>query len=773
MPPYGLYPIPSQHLYKKSPANVRPRYNTMAFQEPADEAGTAKVVVMEAAQVVNNIAGGERKDKVKDDKKGRKKYSLGVDETLATRVTPVPVPTYTRNSANVKKSKKKSSLGVNEMPITPVPVPTSAAASADVKKSEKKDKDGNDVHASKKKRKRESEIHVLSPSMVHNGHGGGSLIAGTDRLQNLKSSHGGLGTGFDQRQVVSDPTEKHSTKKIKSKRKSKGCDASDMQAHEQAKVAIEASQDEAIEKKELKKEQNEKKRVSTQVPGISFHSTPPVQEEMTTSVSPYVTTLRKTPRKTPIPLPQKSYTRTIDAHGSPHRRSDAGRDNTEVIMAETHPSRLSLQVPSTKTTPIPFNLPRPTGASSGHNNAQKAPNILPSPPVVQGNELLSCEASESFSRLGGDIEEPNFHPLLTSSSLARYTQPLSDEPKPHPLRRSGSMSSASSMSIEDAFARASTPSPHSSAEINPFFTPSSSKKSRHKTPFDAAMSALRATIDFSAELSHLSRHLHIRAANDAAGALPCLTKATGCTIKQEAAIALMHSDPSLTHLHASDSAQVNFASCVSSAQTAESFLHRAVLAHVPVPVGILEGIYTLYCPKYTATHIDKYGFGHRTLTISRPSGFNSNMYTARLHIPPRSTTFSICAFEGPAHASFREIELSTTVEGYVMRLVVLGNGYVVLRVDLNLLLQGKALDFGSTEDGVGMEFLGVRERDVEGRGKVEWGAMWESVMRQRKRDEKVGEEVEERKEVLKKKRGRPSKVELARRAKEKEKEGLV
>jgi hypothetical protein len=745
MPPYGLYPIPSQHLYKKAPANVRPRYNTMAFQEPADESVTAKDVVMEAAQIVNNIAGGECKDKTKDDKKGRKKSSLGVDETRATRVTPVPVPTSTKNSADVEKSKKK-----------------------------KKDKDGGDAHASKKKRKRDSEIQELSPSVMHNGYGGGGLVAGTDRLQNLEPSHGSLGMSFDQRHVVSDPTEKPSTKKIKSKRKSKGGDAPDVQAHEQAKAAIETSRDEAIEKKKGKKEKNEKKRASTQAPDILFHSTLPVQEDMTASVSPCVTTPRKTPRKTPIPLPQKSYTRTIDAHGSPHRQSDAGRNITEVLTAETPPSRLSPQVHNTRKTPIPFSLPRSIGASSGHNEAQKAPTIFLSPPVAQGNELLSFEASESFSRLGKDIEEPNPHPSFTSSNLLRYTQPLSDEPKPCSLRRSGSMSSASSMSIKDAFAHTSRPSPHSSAEINPFFTPSSSKKVRHETPFDAAMSALRTTVDFPAELSHLSRHLHIRAANEAAGPLPCLTKATGCTLKQEAAITLMHSDPSLTQLHSSDSEQVNFASCVSSAQTAESFLHHAVLAHVPVPIGTLEGIYTLYCPKYAATHIDKYGFGHRTLTISRPSGFNSNTYTARLHIPPRSTTYSIRAFEGPAHASFREIELVTAVEGYVVRLVVLGNGYIILRVDLSLLLRGKALDFGSAaEEGVGMEFLGVRERDVQGRGKVEWGALWENVMRQRKRDAKVVEEVEERKEEVKKKRGRPSNVELARRAKEKEKESLV
>jgi hypothetical protein len=722
MPPYGLYRIPTQHLYSSSSSTMRPRYNTLDFLEEAEpESDPAKSMVMEAAQIVNNITEKERKGKSKDDK---------------------------------KKRKNKSSLGADEMPATPVLVPASAATSAEVKKSKKKkrEKDGDDAHASKKKRKRDSEIQASSPSLMHDGHGNGSSVVGSDMLQNAESSMGSIGTILNQRHAGSDSTEKPSTKKIKSKRKSEGADA--MQAKDgHAPPVIETPQDEDTKKK---KNEKERSRESMQTSEALSHLSPPVPKEVPAAVSRYVTT----PKKTPIPLPQKSHTRASDTLGS-HQGQVSGSSAAEVLVTETPPSRLSRQTPSTGKTPIPFSLPRSTGARSGHKKLHKVSTILLSPPAIQNSGQISSAPPSSRLSMNEDSDEPNGRQSLTSSNLLRYTQPLSDEPKPRPRRRSGSMSSASSMSIKDAIARMGKPSPASSAEPNPFFTPTPRKKSHHQTPFEAAISTLRSSVNFTQERAYLSSHLHIRAANAAAGPLPCLTKATGCTPKQEAAIALI--SPAL---HASDAEHITFHAAVRAARTAEQFLHHATLAQIPVPAAHLEGIYTLYCPKYAETHIDKYGLGHRTLTISRPSGFTTNTYTARLHIPPRSTMYSIRAFETPEHASFREVELQTTEEGYGMRLVVLGNGYVLLRVDLGLLLRGKKMDMG---EGVGMEFLGVRERDVRGWGKVEWGAVrdrvdgeWEEKNKEKEVKEVKGDES------VKKKRGRPSNVELARRAQEKE-----
>jgi hypothetical protein len=731
MPPYGLYRIPSQHLYNSSLSTMRPRYNTLDFLEEAEpESDPAKSVVMEAAQIFNNIAEKERKDKAKDDK---------------------------------KKRMNKSTLGADEMPATPVPVPASAATSADVKKSKKKkrEKDGDDAHASKKKRKRDSEIQASSPSLMHDDHGNGSSVVGADMLQNAELSMGSIGAILNQRPPGSESTERPSSKKIKSKRKSEGTDA--MQAKDgHATPVIETPQDEDTKKKNNKKK--ERRHESMQTSEALFHLSPPVPKEVPAAVSPYVTT----PKKTPIPLPQKSHTLASDTPAS-HQGQVSGSSAAEVLVTETPPSRLSRQAPSTGKTPIPFSLPRSTGARSGHKKLHKVSTILLSPPAIQNSGQISSAPPSSRLSMNEDSDEPNGRQSLTSSNLLRYTQPLSDEPKPRRRRRSGSISSASSMSIKDAIARMGKPSPASSAEPNPFFTPTPRKKSHHQTPFEAAISTLRSSVNFTQERAYLSSHLHIRAANAAAGPLPCLTKATGCTPKQEAAIALKatHPDPSLTALHAADAEHVMFNAAVSAAGHAETFLHHATLAQIPVPAAHLEGIYTLYCPKYAETHIDKYGLGHRTLTISRPSGFTTNTYTARLHIPPRSTTYSIRAFETAEHASFREVELQTTEEGYGMRLVVLGNGYVLLRVDLGLLLRGKKMDIG---EGVGMEFLGVRERDVRGWGKVEWDVLRDRVDGEWEEKNKVEEKEKEVKgdESVKKKRGRPSNVELARRAREKE-----
>jgi hypothetical protein len=341
MPPYGLYRIPAQHLYSSSPSTMRPRYNTLDFLEEAElESDPAKSVVMEATQIVNNITEKERKDKGKDDK---------------------------------KKRKNKSSLGADDMPATPVPVPAAAATSADVKRSKKKkrEKDGDDAHASKKKRKRDSEIQASSPSLMHDGHANGSSVVGAAMLQNAESSMGSIGAILSQHHAGFNPTEKPSTKKIKSKRKSEGADAT--QAKDgHATPVIETPHDEAIKKKDKK----ERRRESTQAPETLSRLSPPVPKEVPAIVSPYVTT----PKKTPIPLPQKSHTRAIDTPGS-HQGQVSGSSAAEVLVTETPPSRLSRQAPSTGKTSIPFSLSRSTGARNGHKKLQKVPTILLSPPV--------------------------------------------------------------------------------------------------------------------------------------------------------------------------------------------------------------------------------------------------------------------------------------------------------------------------------------------------------------------------------------------------------
>jgi len=139
-------------------------------------------------------------------------------------------------------------------------------------------------------------------------------------------------------------------------------------------------------------------------------------------------------------------------------------------------------------------------------------------------------------------------------------------------------------------------------------------------------------------------------------------------------------------------------------------LHNAVVTGIPVPVGDLEGTYKVYCPKYTDTHLDKYGFGQREFVISKPSGFVGSTYTARLNLPPRPMGFAVLSFDVPPNASFRTIQLKTSAENYTMDLIVLGNGHILLRVDIGLFLTGKRA-------ATGMEFVGVKE------GAVQWAGL--------------------------------------------------
>jgi hypothetical protein len=338
------------------------------------------------------------------------------------------------------------------------------------------------------------------------------------------------------------------------------------------------------------------------------------------------------------------------------------------------------------------------------------------------------------------------------------------------------------VNIKDAFARRGKPSPISSFDFDPFFAPESREKKQLVTQkeanvqtFNSAFDASQAAIDFAAEISYLQQRLRSKAAYDAAGPLPCLKTATGCSSKSEQVLQLMRGDNSnvLRINICSDAEQAVFDHSVAATFEAERFLSNAVMARNPVPLGKVEGVYTLYCPKYSSVHIDKYGFGQRTLSIQRPSGFNaaSHTYTARLSIPPRPMAYTILAFNAPPHASFRCTTLTTSAEGYTMSLACLGNGYLVLRMDMGLLLTGKKSEMAGKEGEGCMEFLGVRERDVDGMGALEWDAVERKVRKEveAKINREKGQSDKGVRASLetspKKKRSRPGRWKLLRRVK--------
>ena len=233
--------------------------------------------------------------------------------------------------------------------------------------------------------------------------------------------------------------------------------------------------------------------------------------------------------------------------------------------------------------------------------------------------------------------------------------------------------------------------------------------------------AVQKAVNFSDEQDYLSSAIKWRKDNNALGDLPCLgIKASGCNTKREQVLRLSREDPSdfLKVLVTTEADHAVLEDAKARSSAAESLLSMSITARVPVPIGKLEGVWELYCPQYSETHIDKYGYGQRTLTLFSMAGFNeSHAYTARLSIPPRSMLFSILSFSVPPHASFRTTTVKTSAEGYKMDLVFLGNGYLQLRVDLSLLLSGKPTE---TKEGkrVVMEVVGVHERAVvwEGRG---------------------------------------------------------
>jgi hypothetical protein len=722
----------------------------MDFQD--DEPAHGKAVIGEAAQIVADMSSTERKVNVKkDSRKGRHSLSTTSEQVDPQIATPKTVVIETISNAH----------------------------SSDRKKKKKKNEQDSGGEPSAKKRKRHSEIEAASPPLVRDDHSDGSLVVsadmlgGTDANSNLSSK------------ALQLSERKPSSKKMKSKR------ASEVMIREQTDDSSVERVDEntpvaAVAKK--KKIKKNKSRENLQVLDASAQSVPSHRNGATSTGSPYVTT----PKKTPIPLPQKSHlppTIAAATESSKQQSAQVGHNMADVLVTETPPLQMSRPTTSPWETPIPFNQAQVLKVFKEGKESNEYQNTLVSSATANGEGGSCASAPTILLQNGRDVASVGSPPSLTTTNLLRYTQPINDEPKPRPRAWGGSVSSASSMSIKDAFARMGRPSPTASADVDPFLNHATRKKSHRKSReeanvevFTSALHAFQGTVDLADEKTYLIQHLFLRAANDAAGQLPCLKQATGCDSNKEKALVILRSDPSdlLKVTITNDAQGLAFDRSVAASLSAETFLHHAVLSELPVPTGKLEGLYTLYCPKYAETHVDKYGFGQRTLAISRPAGFTSNTFTARLSIPPRPMAYTTLAFTPAPHASFRITTLTTSAEGYTMDLVVLGNGHILLRVDLGLLLMGKKSEMG---DGVGsevcMEFRGVKERDAQGEGAMMFGALEEQVRRrfgvsrEKERKEKVAQEEKAQataavESPTKKKRGRPSNVELARRAAEKE-----
>lgn len=757
MPPFGLYPLSRQHLYGSSSAlshpTVRPTFNTMNFRD--DELEPTQAVIEKATLTMNDMANFERKNDVKvknDDNKKEKQLLSAEDEQergimKAINAASVDAAMSTMPSANWKKNKDKR------------------------EKKKRKGKGNNDAQISARKRKRDSGIKAESPSLRDEGHTN-SFVVGTDMLRKIETSIGDLRANFNQIQEPETLTKKSSKmkkKKINSRRKSEPHDIDAAQAKADgglAKTYNGPSPAKALAKnKKKRKDKKNKMRQSLLVTEAITHNNVPEAS------SPYASP----PKKTPVPLPQQSSPYISTFTTSPHEG-----DGFEVLVTETPLSRPSYKVTNTQTAPITFNLSQPAGELARREKSEKVRTILLSSPV----STESGQPPATVSKLGNKMNQAS----LTGSNLQRYIRSLNDQPKVHLRGPDASVSTASSMSSKGVFAHKGKLSPSPSTHIHLMFPSNLRDKDQsatHEEPnaqaFDKIFHASQGTVDFTRERQYLHDRLTWRAQNDAAGPLHCLKTATGCTSKSEQIIRLMKEDKASTFRKvatSTEAATAAFETAVQATIEAEKFLHNAVMAHIPVPVGRLEGVYTLYCPKYAESHVDKYGFGQRKLSISQPSGFTSNTYTARLSIPPRPMAYTILSFNPPPHASFRITTLTTCAEGYSMDLIVLGSGYILLRVDLALLLTGKKTD---VNEDVCMEFVGIKQRNAGSSGAVNWGTLKASVNATRKakemRKERADQERAEKEKLAmvesspKKKRGRPTNAEITKRTLEKEQDG--
>jgi hypothetical protein len=656
-----------------------------------------------------------------------------------------------------KKKKKKASVSIQDMkkakdgtPAASTPLIKVTPATASTKG---------------KKRKRESEVpmaqHRLSDHAIS--------FVGADMLKNIQSSVSAAREMFSSpptpAQREKEPSKKKA-KKDKASRKSGDTVDFDLIAKETRRIA----KQEKKEKRAKRHSTGDKARPAAparaSAPSPPIISSPPgattnspksharfsklVSDESTPDAVPnaplppiFSSPLQATtvplpqsalikaivpsspPRKTPVPLPANAFSHRANAS----KAKRVGSRDTSSLMVETPESQLPKTPANLPDSPIPCKL---TDVIKAKKSKKSKKATETSPPTL----VVTEAPSSAPTALDNDHKlqlKTDGRVSLTASNLHKYTtttQPLSDEPKPRPRVVSRAASTAGSTtsggttpSVKEMFACVGKPYSRSGAETDPFVAPEAKKKVRRETHeevsirmFNERFEAAQRAVNFTDEAGYLASFLAWRKANNTLGPLPCLgIKASGCSIKKENALKLIREDPKnplkVVVTTEADAALLEDAS--SRALAAESLLAMSIAARIPIPIGNLEGAWKLFCAPYSATHVDKYGYGQRTLTIhSVPGSQDLSSFTARLSIPPRSMLYQILSFEVPPHASFRSTVVKTSVEGYKMEIVFLGNGYLLLRADLRLLLSGKeAMANGGKKAGV-MEFVGVHERAV-------------------------------------------------------------
>lgn len=671
MPPYGLYPIPRHHLSAQSPPKVRPVFNSMDFQDEVSEPATMS-------------AGGSSTG----DKKVKK------EKTSKRQLTDADAG---KSAVKVKKTPKTPTIGIK----------LESTSSKGKKSTDKKEKGTSERGTSGKKRKRESAtvLDLNSPNTPrYRPPFNDRSVLGGSFIDSLKATMGDISSSFN---TLPPPTAIEKPKKKKSK-----LDLTSDKTRRKSKeikvtgTSIPPSVEKPSKTKKAKSYGDLKIAVTS-----SPTKTPVPLPEPRTPQKPAL-------KQTPVPLPQQSPYRRLRAATEPPQQH--GKSHSE-DAAPRGPRAQESQIPRTPATGsnaiVPLSSTRRTTAS------EKAKHKV-------------NDYRQSLLTAFKDVQIPVSAPSqtsLTTSNPTHYKQALSDVAKPRPRgrgrgrprNRSRSRSRALSVtsngsgkSILDAFARGGGPQGEAFSTLvgtpgSP--SPVKSRKQRRSSKKHTSVPHQPHPSTPTNQKSLYTVLLHHRTTLPHSSQLPCLSRPHGCTPSLEHILRLSHTSPSpLLRIHVSsptDTARLHRAT--QRTQTAETFLRHAFAAGVGVPVGEVRGRWKVFCPGYAGAHGDVWGFGRRTLRIKTVAGG----YEVGLRLPPREEDISIGGIEAPVWAGFGRVRMGgegvgKEGGGVEMEIVFLGNGYMLVYMELGMLVNGERGDGHEDGKGVMVEVLGVHEKAV-------------------------------------------------------------
>ncbi|KAF2177602.1 hypothetical protein K469DRAFT_696525 [Zopfia rhizophila CBS 207.26] len=377
-----------------------------------------------------------------------------------------------------------------------------------------------------------------------------------------------------------------------------------------------------------------------------------------------------TPRQTPVPFPVLS--QKLPARKTPvplpvvSQKQGAKKKHNENIGSSKDAKKTTSAAATTTLSPIATTKSRNTHG--------------PLPSTKRDFDLIFELAKATF-------------PTSTKDFTPSETTPAATEP---------------SSPIPACFDR--VPKPYDDPFKNDVFVQHEEKKKKRREKHDEASSEAfsnrfhhsQKSVNFSDEQDYSDEYVAWKQKHVTNKTIPCLDVGSGCTPKKEEMILLGMEDTKLTSREQKSRDAMRNAD--ERVQQADDFLRMSIRARVPVPIGVVDGRWKLYCVKYANQHFDRYSDGKRTLIINE-SHMDDGTYTAKLLLPPRGFVYYISSFSPPPHASFRTTIIKTAAEGYPLEVMFLGNGYLKLRVDINLMLKGKPAKKNGKPKY--MEFVGV------------------------------------------------------------------